>query len=47
MLHVKFENCRRNSFIEKDVEYLFSSVDKRCMMHDAQRTTTPLKIIGE
>ena len=47
MLHVKFENCRCNSFIEKDVEYLFSSVDGPCMTHDAQRTITPLKIIGE
>ena len=45
MLYVKFENCNCNSFIEKD--YLFSSVDGRCMTHDAQRTITPLKIIGE
>ena len=28
-------------------EYLFSSVDGPCMTHDAQRTITPLKIIGE
>ena len=43
----KFENCRCNSFIEKMFEYLFSSVDRRCMTHDAQWTITPLKIIGE
>ena len=32
---------------KKMFEYLFSSVDKRCMTHDVQRTITPLKIIGE
>ena len=32
---------------KKMFEYLFSSVDGRCMTHDAQRTITPLKIIGE
>ena len=49
MLHVKFENCRCNSFIEKKMfEYLFSSVDGRCMTHDAQQTLcyAPLKITG-
>ena len=32
---------------KKMFEYLFSSVDGRCMTHDAQWTITPLKIIGE
>ena len=33
-------------FVEKMFEYLFSSVDGRCMTHDAQRTITLLKILG-
>ena len=45
MLHVKFENCRCNSFIEKDV-WIFVFKCWR-MMHNAQRTITPLKIIRE
>ena len=37
MLHVKFENCRYNSFIEKDV-WIFVFKWWRTM-HDARRTT--------
>ena len=47
MLHVKFETCRCNSFIKKMFEYLFSSVDGRCIEHEAQHIITPAKIIRE
>ena len=33
MLHVEFENCTSISFIEEDVEYLFSSFDGRRTTH--------------
>ena len=43
------ENLRTAGAIglyKKMFEYLFSSVDGRCMTHYAQRTITLLKIIG-
>ena len=42
MLHVKFETVGAIVLWKKKFEYLFLSVDGPCMMHDAQRTITPL-----